>query len=462
MNTRLFAVSCAIVPMAALSFAAGRMSAPAITHAAPLSAVAETGAAQVLPENSAPLPQAAPATIAAIPFEVAYETLRQASPETLARWVKEIEQISERPKRRAAIISFFRTLVQFNPETAKDLILGLKKDDRWAAMITVKEAAPPKGLRQVSEILLTYDPMEISGCSYDMRADVIDTWSKADPLAAKDFLETHNADLGGTAARLIRNWSAYDPEASWEWMQQEMARNKTSARTEGEAEHDSDWLTSEWAQGFFENDPAAALTFLFGHEPKEDSSDPTAPIVGALFAKSPESTRDYILQLPEARRAEALAGVAYNAARFDYNDAEDRTSSPEFIAEWMRQFPLAAWEKPIAQVVAQWKQRDADALFAWMTKLPAEAREAVARGYETFLLKENTETEFSRVMKIDDPSVRNLILQQLMRATQMDDVRVAVAVELEKAALDPAQKHYLASLIPPEPPRAVPASEEEE
>ena len=78
-------------------------------------------------------------------------------------------------------------------------------------------------METVAEVLLSFDRGEISGCSFDVLGESLEEWGKSDPLALKQFVETHrDQDLDRYFDNLVRNWAAYDPEAARLWMAEEV------------------------------------------------------------------------------------------------------------------------------------------------------------------------------------------------------------------------------------------------
>ena len=162
-----------------------------------------------------------------------------------------------------------------------------------------------------------FDPMEISGHSYDLRAETIQRWAESDPLAVKEFLDGRTGDqyMERVHREFVRTWAAYDPEAARAWMEAQIARTQAESDPESAPADDGQDMVVAWLRGVFAHDHAGALEYL------RTQTDPrvvaaTRDIVGALYAESPAQTREFILQLPEERRATALAGVSDQRKRW--------------------------------------------------------------------------------------------------------------------------------------------------
>jgi hypothetical protein len=452
-NFRYRSGLAAILLVAALSFAAGRLMPNGSEVSAPVRITApviddrpnEVNVPIVVPTH---LPD-----VVTMPFREAYAILKAAPEEKLRSYFSELQQKRPKPTRYAAMTSFFKTLIHVNPRLTREMILQLKKDDRWPAMYAIREASPPGGMRAVAEVLLGFDRMAISSCSWDMLRDTLDEWGKNDPLALKEFIESHRTqDVDRYLPTLIRNWAAYDPEAAQKWMQEEMANHP--APPPGDENLGDGWtstmasMTTDWIAGFLENDPEAAINYVLEHANEPAIKDSIESFAGDLFAMSPDRARDFLSRLPEEQLTAGLLGINRKANRFIRSDEKDNTASPRFVAEWMmRSFP-DAWQQSFDNVLLEWKYGNAQELFAWMSDLPANARDTVVRKFPTFVFEDKPSEDFDLIMQVRDPALRDALLETLARGTTMHG-KLLVAV-LEKASLPPGQKAHLINLVPPE------------
>jgi hypothetical protein len=450
MNYRQALLPGTILLIAALSFAAGRLLPESSEVSAPITerSLPDDGAMEAKAEISVPahLPD-----IVAMPFPETYAVLKSASTEQLRAYFNELEQKRPKPARYAALSAFFKTLIHVNPALTRELIIGLKKDDRWPAMFAIRDAAPPSGMQAVAEVLLSFNRREISSCSWDMLRENLDEWGKNDPLALKQFLETHrDQDVERYFDKLVRNWAAYDPEAAQRWMTEEVQKHPPSPAGD---ENWGDGWTAEisgmavaWVEGFLENDPDAAVKYVLEHATDPNLSEAMNPFAANLFSMSPDRARDFVKSLPEKQRSDSLAGIASQADRFVGSGTGDDTTSPRFIAEWMqRSFP-DSWEEHIESVLREWKYGNAQELLAWMAALPASVRGAVVRRFPTYVSDDKPSEDFDFIMQIDDTVARDTLLETLAReATSNGKALLGV---LEKSSLPATQKVHLASLIP--------------
>jgi|GEM_PF-3910263 len=445
----------AIAGVVGLSFAAGRVA----TKPSAVSVAAKP--TESLPDRNAnhePVEASLPAhlpDVVTMPFLDTYALFKSASEETLRSYFTELQQKRPKPTRHAALVSFFKTLIHVNPSLTAELISRLKKDDRWPAMLAIRDASPPRGMQAVAEVLLGFDRMEISSCSWDMLAETLDEWGRNDPLALKEFLESHrDRDVDRYFPKLVRNWAAYDPEAAQRWMTEEVRKHPPPPPDD---ENLGDGWTSTvglmstaWVEGFLENDPDAAVNYVLEHAAEPSVGDAVNAFAGDLFTMSPDRARDFLSRLPPEQRSAGLEGVANKADQFVLSDATDNATSPRFIAEWMlKSFP-DGWQGPFDYVLREWKYGNAQELFAWMADLPATTREAVVRRFPTYVSQDKPSEDFNLIMQAPDPVVRDGLLEVLAREATLNGK--ALLSVLEKSALPASQKAHLASLIPPEKP----------
>jgi hypothetical protein len=465
--TRLILPGVGMLSVAALAFAGGRLS----KTARELPRSTDAHLVQSFPSQESDLPPELPADVrnlAGMSFSETFEALKATPPETLQAWAKNLEEIKPSPTKCAAITTFFRTLIQINPPAAKKMILELKEESRWTAMLAIKDAAPPRAMKEVVEILLTYDRGEISGCSFNFLGSAFEEWSRNDPVAVKEFLEERRPEeMVSYYGDLVRNWAAYDPESARSWMMQQFeVRPPLLKWEEGESRsqeesawgYASDAMVQGWAEGFFENDRVAALTYLLAHD-DEITAKAIPGVVAAVFAESPEEARAFILRLPAKRQAEALGGVAGKAERFGYQDEDAVVRSPEFVANWMLQFPSEVWSGSVEYALRQWSFQNTPEVLAWIGNLPADTQSIVVAHYDFSLTTDSAEKDFNLVMEVPNLALRQQLLERLMQYAKY--AREEVLASLEKTQLPEVEKARLAALIPPVEEASAPSEEDD-
>lgn len=458
-----------ILCVAALSFAAGRMTTKPPEVAASQAPAAPLVQSEPEPTMPGAIPDHVP-DLVKLPFLETYRIMKAASPETVAAYYHELDQQPLNPRRAAAMTTFFKTLIQVNPGLTKEFILRLKKDDRWLPMYAIREAATPAGMETVAEVLLSFERGEITGCSFDSLGDSLDDWGQSDPLALKEFLENHrDKELDSYFATLVRNWAATDPEAAREWMTKEMEKRPLipTRMTEdgGEEIFDSSWrnavdgMTTGWLQGFLANDPDRATQYVLEHADNPAVQHALLGVAGDLFLISPERARDLILRLPKEQQTTSLDGVSYKADERVASDATDNTSSPRFIAEWMLQFPAEAYREGMSSVVRTWLRSNPPELFAWMCDLPVPTRDETLRHFPTVSLSTAKE-DFDVVMQVPDPVLRTQLLEHYARTAGYAEKEFRSV--LENSQLPVQEKARLIGLIPERKEETVSAEEETE
>jgi hypothetical protein len=444
-----------LICVAALSFAAGRFVANPTADR-----VVETPGSN--PGSNAPnvlasvsVPEQVP-DIIGLPFIESYRILKSATLDTIRSYYIQLEQLPIGPRQNAPMTAFFKTLVQANPSLAKKLILELKKDDRWLPMWAIRDAATPRGMETVAEVLLSFDRIDISGCSYDFLRDHLDEWGTNDPLALKKFLETNRSrDVEGYFEKLILNWAMYDPEAAQKWMAEEVRKRPVLPNIPqedgSEIIQDSDWkyavegMATAWVQGFLLHDPDVAVSYVLEHLDNEAVKRALFQFSAELFTMSPDRARDFIRRLPESEQSDSLSGVGNQANMLVRNDGNDITS-PRYVAKWMLEFPPEQSHIGMQSVLRSWQQANPEELFAWMADLPPQNREAVLRQFPAYVSTDNTQEDFDTIMLARDPVLREQLLEKLMRNAK--DARDAMLGVLEKAQLSPAHRSHLVALIP--------------
>jgi hypothetical protein len=441
---------------AGLSFAAGRVV-TTWTPARPISASAriteqviasDASAAPTLPEHATDL--------AGYSFVATYRILRSATPEMVRTYCDALIQSPKGPAREAALSVFFRTLIQANPGLTRDIFPKLKKDDRWLPLSAIRQAAAPTGMQAVAEVMLGFDRGEISGCSYDLLRDTLNEWGKSDPLALKEFLDTHRTrDVEGYADTLLLNWAAYDPETAHDWMTREIQRRSSAPRRaneDGEEEFvDSDLryviesMSAAWVQGFFANDPERAAEYIVEHADNPAVERALNGLAGDLFLLSPERARELIVRLPAKLQSDSLRNISEKTNLLVKSEATDNTTSPRYVAEWMLKFPPQTYADGIGWVLRAWELSNGPELFSWMTDLPAPIRDEMVRRFPS-VSSDNAQEDFDTVLHVPDPILRTQLLEQLAREAGSSEKQLRRV--LEKSQLPADEKARLDSLIP--------------
>ena len=451
MNARRPLIAVFLLVVAGAAFQAGRASV-AVPAGPERAAVAGAHRAKSVTGHHTPPPASLEEVIrniASVSSRDAYVTMKGASIEALEAAVRQLEAIPIAPQRSGAIAAFFKVLMQVNPAEAKRLLQELTQENRWTAIYAIKNAAPPRAMQQVVEVLSQQERSRLSGCGFNHMRDAIDEWSRTDPTAAHRFIEEHpESELDFYTPTVVRNLAAYDPDAAMTLLVREIekAHARQTIDQPGEAASFTRHIVSRWAEGFFEHDPAAALDYLVANSAESTISDAIPLVTGSLFKESPDEARSFIMRLPEELRGEAIAAAAWAAESTTHGDADDAIRSPEFIADWMLTFPDHSWSTGIPRVVLDWRAKDRATLFSWIAGLPSHAQSAVAAAYTPHLTPDEADAEVSALMNIPHAALRDQLLAQTM--ANAGGARSKVLVLLAATPLSIAQKEYLTSLIP--------------
>ncbi len=457
MSARTRHILAVLVFVSVASFATGRLF-PRAPGASPDRPRMDDRSVAPLSQPLAPVevPALVPNVVGMTSYE-RYSLFKAASAETLRSYHHQLMQIRPRPTRWAALESFFKTLIQIDPILTQNLIIAMEGDDKWTALSAIREGAPPRGMSAVAEVLVSLNRSKISGCSWDLLGDSLDEWGKNDPLALKQFLESHrDKDVERYFPRLVRRWAAYDPEAARQWIEEQIRNRPIPPEIEAgqsEAMENSEWrgigsgMFSAWVEGLLDFDAVAAVDYVFQHSKEEHVTEALSSFTGNLFANSPERARNLVSQLSGEAQRLALRGVGVRADRFVEYHGPDNQLSPRFVVEWMFQLPQAQWENNLENPLREWRVADADELFAWISELPADKRVAVVREFPVYF-SGGTPGDFEFILQLRDPVVREQLLEKLMRTTDYDGAALRAAVE--QSSLPETQKSHLIGLIPAE------------
>jgi hypothetical protein len=431
--------------VAAVAFEIGRDSQacePEIRHAP---AYSETTS------PSPPLIQNKPINVADLShlrFPGAYAWLKRATPEELSACLEKLSAVKASPSRWNAIASFFKTMVQIDPATATKLVARLAPRDHFIAMIAMKDAAPPRAMPQIVDLLRTFPMMEISDCSFDYLHEAVEQWSAFDPVAVSVYLDQHPKDenLSRYFATVVENWAAYDPDAARAWADRHLTKSGEENPNGVDSPNPPSELTEAWVKGYLRHDRAAALDYVVRLQNADGVKDAIPNVAEVLFRDSPAEAIGFVQRLTEESQAKALRGIAWAAERKLGSDADAWKRSPEYVANWMLQFPEPAWRGAMGQVITEWRYGDAPKLFTWMSRLPPGTREKVGATYVPYLPPEIVEKEFAMVMQLADVELRDQLLGNFMAAAQ--DSRELAMRCLAQSDLSGDQQQRLAKRIP--------------
>jgi len=375
--------------------------------------------------------------IANLSFADLYETVRDAKPELRTKWLEQVEETPESPRKVSALLGFFRALVQADPQTAADLVINLPRH-RGPAMDAMISAAPPSAMPILAEMLLKVPSAARNYQLTDHLADVIDEWTQVDPEAVARFLDRHsdqqefqNPDY---ADALIGTWAGIDHESAWKWLQSHL-------------NDPSEYHVASWLNGWFEGDQDGAIKFALEHLDDSKFADASTSFGRRLFQQDPNTAKKFIEKLPTAElRKQAVNEIASEAGSPDYSE----DYQPDVVSKFIAQFPLDEWPKDFSSVINRWRFRDIPGLLNWISSLPQDAQAKVIEDFPEPISYER-EAELLPVLQLPESDLRTNLLRQLMLGMQSDVERFekqSVREAIEKLQLSAEQKKELTTFLP--------------
>ena len=394
--------------------------------------------------NPSPAPNVAPVTpppdfgqrvyadIASLSFADLYETVRDATPELRTKWLGQIEERPESPRKVSALLGFFRALVQADPQMAADLVINLPRH-RGPAMDAMVSAAPPSAMPVLAEMLLKVPSTAREYDLTDHLAVVIDEWAQVDPDAAADFIanrvDPQYFSSQEYADALLKGCAGIDHESAWKWL-------------ESHPEYLSTMHAESWLNGWFEANQDGAIKFTLEHLDDSKFVEASTGFAPQLFQQDPDTAQKFIEKLPTPElRKQALNGIASQAGSPDYSD----DYQPDVVSKFIAQFPLDEWPKDFSDVLNRWRYRDVPGLLAWIGQLPGEQQNKVIENFPA-PISYDREPEFLPVLQLPNSNMRTSLLRQMVKGLESDGESARAVVD--KLSLSSEQKAELFSLIP--------------
>jgi hypothetical protein len=309
--------------------------------------------------------------IATVPFSELYDVLKSASREQLLAWAADLEQMPRGPRQRAAVGAYFKSLVQVDHHAAIQAVLQAKNLlARDAAIDGMMKAAPESIWAELAEMTaqLPYPGRLFGG------EDVIDNWSRVDPITVSRFLESHSfkADQrspDGEDARitsLLNNWGEIDPIEAKKWLEADASRQTSEALRA---------FVASWGRV----DGAAAIEYAVANAGNPKFEAATNELAYGFVRTSKENATKLLLLLPLEKAKAALTNVVNITAPDVSNSNSDRP--PDYqrpsdeIARWIGELPMELWPEGFGKLAVKWLDENAPPAIAWVDQLPAEKRE---------------------------------------------------------------------------------------
>lgn len=374
------------------------------------------------------------ADIIALPFSEFYEALRSAPAEARKKWATELEQMPAGPRRTAALSGFYKLLIQFDPAIAVKAIADIK--DEAAQNVAVEaaaKAAPGFAMPELAALMIKLPRPDRGSHSRDPVYELLSEWAAIDPPAVAHFLEEHPRPGNPYISNeeLIPAWAALDPKAAREWM-----------------ESHNLWQTPDlrraFIEGWYENDRAAAVSYVLAHATDPDFRASVGNILHGLYFDSKEEARKFIESLPDDKmKADAFRTAFENSLFFDVEENGEPEISGEAVRNWMVEFPPAYWKGTLSETF-RWTRKPAREILAWIERQPLAIRSAVAAEYVPGT-DTSTADVIIPVLELSDQQLREELLITVLKNAapslgELGDTLVSAPISSE-------QKDYLLRLM---------------
>jgi hypothetical protein len=389
-----------------------------------------------------PLPsyrQLAVTEILGLPFADFYEALRSAPGEAREKWASELVTMPKGPRRTAAVAGFYKLLVQFDPAATVKAIREIEDVGvQCMALGSAVNAAPGFAMREMAELSLSLEGRTSTSSKRDYLSDVLLEWMLIDASAVAQFIDDHPEveSYENSTKRLfldqqlISPLAALDPKAAREWIDRK-----------GKWEY---WEIREaFIEGWYENDGAAAVSYVLAHVEDPGQDVEIRAIVRGLYLDSKEEAAKFIQSLPEDKGQQALSGAFRNFILGVEEETGDTVLTQRAVASWMIEFPPAYWKGALSQLFGPTRKGDDDML-SWIEQLPPSLHEAVAAEYTPPYWKSTSEAIMG-VLQVADPSLRDQLLRAMLKnlGPRFDEARATVTA----APTSSEQKNHLFEII---------------
>jgi hypothetical protein len=372
------------------------------------------------------------ADIIALPFSQFYEALRSAPAEARKKWATELEKMPTGPRRTAALSGFYKLLIQFDPAVAVKAIAEIK--DQAAQNVAVEaaaKAAPGFAMGELAALMITLPMPDRGSHSRDPIYELLSGWSMIDPPAVARFLEEHPKPESPyiSTEELIPAWAALDPEMARQWM-----------------ENHNLWQTPElrraFIDGWYENDRAAAVSYVLANAADPDLRSSVGNILRGLYFDSKEEARKFIEDLPDGKmKADAFRAAFENTLFFDVEENGELEVSGEAVRDWMVEFPPAYWKGTLSETF-KWTRKPTREILAWIERQPLAVRGAVAAEYVP-ATDSSTADVIVPVLELNDQPLREELLISVLKNAFLGDVGDTLA----SAPISAEQRDYVLRLI---------------
>jgi hypothetical protein len=367
--------------------------------------------------------------IATVPFSELYDVLRAATREQLMAWAADLERMPRGPRQEAAVAAYYKSLIQVNPSAAIEAVLHAQNlSMRYVAIDALMRAAPESIWGDLAEMAARLPDRG------GVPENLIWNWSRVDPVAASQFIETHS--VRGRDDRLFSllcNWGEMDPAAARDWVQADASRQTKDAFRA---------LVSGWA----DNDHAAAIDYAVANASRPNMDAAINDLAYKFFRESPDDAKALILLLPTDKAKAAMKAVAYETTAVILGASEDYQRPPDIAARWMVNLPLELWKENIGEVVEEWLKNDADAATLWLNQMRPDLRDAAVANLCRAASSKSTERAIALGLTISDPNLRDKAMGELARG--LGKTREEAITAVNQLPIPAEHKSYLLKIMP--------------
>ena len=376
--------------------------------------------------------------ILALSFSDFYEALRSAPEGAREKWASELAAMPDGPRRTAAVSGFYKLLVQFDPAAGIKAIREIEDVKlQGVALGSAVDAAPGFAMPELAALCLSLQNRMATSSNRDYLNDVLLEWMQINAPAVARFIDDNPGadDLLAFPIRqflvqqLISTWAALDPKAAKQWV-------------ERKEEWEVGAVRDAFIEGWYENDRAAAVSYVLAHVEDPDMGEAIADVVRNLYFDSKEEAAKFIESLPEDKRPDALREAFRRFILVEEAGVGDPARTTQAVASWMTEFPPFYWKGALATVF-RWSDPGEAGMLGWIERLPPALREAAAAEYPP--IGTSTSEAITPILRVADPTLRD----QLFRATLINssakskEAKAAVTA----AAISSEQKNHLLQII---------------
>jgi hypothetical protein len=379
-----------------------------------------------------------PTEIADVPFADLYEQLCFSSRETRLAIGESIKAMPEGAAKEAARFTYNKLMVQIAPADSAKSILDIPEDGE--TLHTAIVAAPLSAMELFAPIILKLPNTGDASLGRVMAfSDVMEKWSRVDPEAAARFLQNNYqdaSDFSVFAATVVQNWAAVDPQSAMKWM----------AKLDSAGGFDLMTITSGLLDGWYQNDPNAAINYAVAHASEEDFELANRDFADTIFCSSPEAAAAFIKRLPVDQRAYVVDYVG-SVIR---GDLPNGGPPPREMAKWLMQFPPEVWEKPLPNLINKWKDSDPEEFFAWTEQFPPDIQDRIVANYSgangNYVPdSDQVEKDLSLAATVSDSQLREKLMRQLV--CQFSSTFKEDKVVIQQLPISQEEKKSLLQLI---------------